>query len=204
MSPPYTCRALILANAINIPFATWLTLRSLVVLPTARGQSPFLCLFLIALQHTLHEIAQRAPKVFAAIRKTMLINEQHVVLEARIQVRLQSQLNDDRVVVAVNVRVNTVEALEHVANEGRKCLRERDTDAAGKHLLVIDVRLYPCHEMFDILGGGHFRGSLVVFTVLPEVLESTLHQKQSSEQFVRAHTRLSLSSQDSSVASRIR
>jgi hypothetical protein len=66
-------------------------------------------LYLIVLQHALHEIAQRSPEVFAPVCKTMLVNEQNVVLEACVQMWLEPQLNDDRVVVAVDVGVDTVE-----------------------------------------------------------------------------------------------
>ena len=35
----------------------------------------------------------------------MLVNEQNIMLEARVQVRLQAELDDDRVMVTVNVCV---------------------------------------------------------------------------------------------------
>jgi hypothetical protein len=133
----------------------------------------FLYLYLIVLQHALHEIAQRSPEVFAPVCKTMLVNEQNVVLEACVQMWLEPQLNDDRVVVAVDVGVDTVETLEHVANERRECLREWNTNTTREHLLVVDVRLHPCHQVFDVFGSRHLGRSLVVFTVLPEVLKST-------------------------------
>ena len=103
----------------------------------------------------------------------MLVDEENVVLEARVEMRLQSKLDDDRVVVAVDVSVDAVEALEHVANEGWKGLRERYTDTAGEHLLVIDVGLHPGHQVSDVLGRWHLGGALVVLAVLPKVLEST-------------------------------
>lgn len=101
----------------------------------------------------------------------MLVDEQHVMLEARIKMRLEAQLDNDRVVVAVDVGVDAVQALEHVSDEGREGLGERHTDAAREHLLVVDIRLHPCHEVFDVLRRGHLGGLLVVFVVLPEVLE---------------------------------
>ena len=75
---------------------------------------------LITSQHAVHQITQRSPKVFTAIGQSMLIDEQYVVLEAGIEMRLQTQLDDDGVVVAVDVGVDTVEALEHVPNERGK------------------------------------------------------------------------------------
>lgn len=47
----------------------------------------------------------------------MLIDKQHVVLEAGIEMRLETQRDDDRVVVAVDVGINAVEALEDLAEE---------------------------------------------------------------------------------------
>ena len=42
------------------------------------------------------------------------------MLEARVQMRLQAQLHDDRVVVAVYVRVDAIQALEELADESRE------------------------------------------------------------------------------------
>lgn len=57
----------------------------------------------------------------------MLIDEQHVMLEACVQMGFKTQLDDDRVVVTVDVGVNTVEALEDLADEGGECFRKWDT-----------------------------------------------------------------------------
>lgn len=42
----------------------------------------------------------------------MLVNEENVVLEARVQMWFKTQVDDNGVVVAVNVRVHSVQALE--------------------------------------------------------------------------------------------
>ena len=55
----------------------------------------------------------------------MLIDEEHVLLEAGVQMRLQAKLPDDRVVVAVYMGVDSVHALEDLSNKGREGLRER-------------------------------------------------------------------------------
>jgi len=44
----------------------------------------------------------------------MLVDKQNVVLEACVQMGLQTQVDDNRVVVAVNVRVHSVQALENL------------------------------------------------------------------------------------------
>jgi hypothetical protein len=74
--------------------------------------------------------------------------------------------------VAVNVGVDAVQALEHVADEGGKGLGEGHADARGEHGFVVDVGLHPGHQVFDVLGRGHLGGLFEGFGVLPEVFES--------------------------------
>lgn len=57
----------------------------------------------------------------------MLVDEQHVLLEARVQVRLETELSDDRVVVAVDVGVYAIHTLEDLADERGERLWERNT-----------------------------------------------------------------------------
>jgi hypothetical protein len=59
----------------------------------------------------------------------MLVDEQDVVLEARVEMWFEAELDDDRVVVAVYVRIDTVKALEHVADERGEGLGEGYADA---------------------------------------------------------------------------
>lgn len=44
----------------------------------------------------------------------MLVDEEDVVLESRVEMRLQSQMVHDLVVVAVDVGVHAVQPLEHL------------------------------------------------------------------------------------------
>ena len=83
-------------------------------------------MWLIAPQHTLHQISQWAPEILASAREAVLVDEQHIVFKTRVQVRFETQLDDDRVVMAVDVGVDAVEALEHVADEGRESFRKGD------------------------------------------------------------------------------
>ena len=57
----------------------------------------------------------------------MLIDEQNIMLEARIQVRLKSQLHNDRIMVTVNMGIHSVQTLEELSNQGRECLWEGNT-----------------------------------------------------------------------------
>ena len=71
--------------------------------------------FLVAAQHAVHQIPQWAPVVLAA-GEVVLVDEEHVLLEARVEVRFQAELADDWVVVAVDVGVDAVHAFEDLAD----------------------------------------------------------------------------------------
>jgi hypothetical protein len=102
----------------------------------------------------------------------MLIDEEDVVLEACIEMWLEAQLHDDRVVVAVDVCVDAVQAFEDLLDGCLEVFGEGDADAAGENGFVVDVRLHPCHQVFDVCGRGHLCGFGVSRCgVLPEVFE---------------------------------
>lgn len=84
---------------------------------------------------------------------------------------LEAELADDGVVVAVDVGVDAVEALEDLADEGREGLGEGHADAARQHRLVVDVALHPAHQLLDVGRRRHLRRPLVRLAVLPEVFE---------------------------------
>lgn len=102
----------------------------------------------------------------------MLIHKQNVVLETRIEMRLQPQLHHNWVVVAVDMCVYAIQPLEDLLDSGREVFGEGDADAAGEDSLVVDVRLHPCHQVLDVGWGGHLGGFWVASCgVLPEVFE---------------------------------
>lgn len=70
---------------------------------------------LIAPQHTVDQVPQRTPKVLAT-REAVLIDKQDVMLEAGIEVRLQSKLDDDGVVMAIDVCVDPIKSFEKLAD----------------------------------------------------------------------------------------
>ena len=73
--------------------------------------------------------------------------------------------------MAVDMCIDTVQALEHVADERREGLGERYANATWEHLLVIDVGLHPCHQVLDVFGCGHLGRPLIVFAILPKIFE---------------------------------
>lgn len=58
-------------------------------------------------QHTVDEIAQRAPEVLTR-RQIVLVDEQHVVLEARVEMWFKAEMGDNWIMVTVNVSVDAV------------------------------------------------------------------------------------------------
>lgn len=69
--------------------------------------------------------------------------------------------------VAVNVGIDSVETLEDLEDQGTKGSREAYADSRWEHGFIVDVGLYPGHEVFDVLWGCHLRGLLVLVVVLP-------------------------------------
>jgi len=108
-------------------------------------------------QHVLYEIAiidqdqmltttedfcspKWSVEVFAcSLIQLMLIYEQHIMLEASVKMRLQAQVDDDGIVVAVDVCVYSVEALEELAESCREMFREGHADAGREDRLVVNI-----------------------------------------------------------------
>jgi len=101
----------------------------------------------------------------------MLVDEEHIMFEAGVEMWFKPKLHNHRIVVAVYVSIHPVQTLEELLYEGWKGFREWHTDSAWKHLFVVYVTLCPAHEMLDILRSRHFRWPLEVFGILPQVFE---------------------------------
>ena len=102
----------------------------------------------------------------------MFVYEKHVMLEARVKMRLESKMDHDRVVVTVDVRVDAVETLEDLANGGSEGFWKANANPRGKHGFIVDIGLDPGHEVLDVFRRWHFGRTFVVFGILPEVFES--------------------------------
>lgn len=57
----------------------------------------------------------------------MLVDKENIVLETGVEVWLEAQVDNHRVVVTVDVGIYTVHSFENLANETEKWLREWDT-----------------------------------------------------------------------------
>lgn len=129
---------------------------------------------LITLQHAFDQIAQRAPVVFAAaLLKPVLIDEQNIVLETGVQVRFETQVHNDLIVVTIDVRVDSVKPFEKLSYRAWEMLWEWDADTRWEGRFVVDVRLHPRHEVFDVFWSRHLCGlGIACCSVLPKVFES--------------------------------
>ena len=76
---------------------------------------------LVTLQHAFDQISKRTPEVLST-GQIVFVNEQNVMLEARVQMWFQSQLDNDRVMMTVYVGIHTVQALEELTYQGWKRL----------------------------------------------------------------------------------
>lgn len=66
-------------------------------------------------KHAINQVAERTPEVFTA-GKAVLIDKEDVVLKARVEVGLKTELSNDRVMMAVDMGVNSVHPLEHLSD----------------------------------------------------------------------------------------
>lgn len=57
----------------------------------------------------------------------MFVNEEYIVLEAGVEVGLETEMHNHWVVVAVNVGIHSVETLEDLAQETGEGFREGNT-----------------------------------------------------------------------------
>lgn len=87
---------------------------------------------LITPQHAVDQITKRSP-VILSTGQLMFIDEQDVVLEAGVQMWLETEVNHDRVVMAVDMGVDTVQTLENLAEKTGESLGEGDTCNAETH-----------------------------------------------------------------------
>ena len=97
---------------------------------------------LVAAQHTLDQLAQRAVPLSlgipsaALISKSKLFHKQDVVLEASVEVSFETKTSDDTVVMAVDVGVDAIETLEDLFDGGLEGRRERHSRVGGEDVRV--------------------------------------------------------------------
>jgi hypothetical protein len=102
----------------------------------------------------------------------VLVNEENVMFETGVKMSLKTKLTYNRVMVTVYVSIYAIHPLEDLSNHAGEGLWERDANSAGENGLVVYVALNPTHEVFNVRWCWHFRWPLVVFGVLPQILES--------------------------------
>lgn len=93
------------------------------------------------------------------------------MLESGVEVSLEAQTADDAVVVAVDVCVDSVEALEDLLDGGLEGSGEGHARLGGEEVGVGQQVRGPGEQVGDVAWGGQTRGSGVLGRVVPEVLE---------------------------------
>lgn len=83
----------------------------------------------ITSEHTFHKIAEWSPEVFTT-GKTMLVNEENIVLKAGIEMSLQPKFTNHRVVMTVYVCINPVHPLEYLTDHAWEGLGKRNAYSA--------------------------------------------------------------------------
>lgn len=67
----------------------------------------------ITLQHTVNKITQRSPEIFpTSFFQVELVHEQDVVLEACVQMWFKTKMYDNRIVMAIDMCVYSIESFE--------------------------------------------------------------------------------------------
>lgn len=80
---------------------------------------------IIGPENRLNHVRQRPIKVFPRL-EVELFDEQNVVLETGVHVRIEPQCHNDGIVVAVDVRIDTKEAFDKLADSRLEVLGEMD------------------------------------------------------------------------------
>jgi len=106
------------------------------------------------------------------VNQIKLVNEQEEVPVARVQMRFNSQRAYMVEVVAVYMRIDP----EEPTHNGAYCVAEisgkRYANLVWENVLVVKNALRPVHQGIDVVRGGKLRWSLVLDSVLPEILVS--------------------------------
>jgi len=94
------------------------------------------------------------------------------MFETGVQMRLQPQVHNDRVMMTVDVGVDAVQSLEQLFDGALEMFRKRCANAGGEDGFVVNEGLGPGHEVLDVFWGRHFGGfGVASWGVLPEILE---------------------------------
>lgn len=62
-----------------------------------------------------HQIPQWTPKILAT-SQTVFVNEQHIMLKTSVEMRLKTKLDNDWIMMAVNVGIDTIKPFEKLTD----------------------------------------------------------------------------------------
>jgi hypothetical protein len=70
---------------------------------------------LVGSEHALDQIHKRPIEILATCQ-AVFINKQHIVFETGVEMRLEAQLDDDRVMVTVDMGIDSIHSFEELTN----------------------------------------------------------------------------------------
>lgn len=93
------------------------------------------------------------------------------MLEARVQMRLETQAAHHAVMMAINVRVYAIQTFEDGANGGLEAARKRHAGTSGENGRIAEVVAGPSEQMRNVRRRGQSRGFGESRGVVPQVFE---------------------------------
>lgn len=93
------------------------------------------------------------------------------MLETSVEMGLQAETSNDAVVMAVDVGVDAIEALEDLFDGGLEGRRERHSWVSREDVCVREKVRCPGEEVGDVAGSGKTDGTRELWRVVPQVLE---------------------------------
>lgn len=108
----------------------------------------------------------------SSVDEVELLNKENEVLEGGVEVGLLLQLHDRVKMLMVDVSVNPEQALQDGFGHGHEVFGEGNSNLRGKKCLIIQLILYPGHQVVYVLGSRAFDRLLNVGTISPVILIS--------------------------------
>lgn len=108
----------------------------------------------------------------SSVNEVELLNKENEVLEGGVEVGLLLQLHDGVKMLMVDVSVNPEQTLQDGFGHRHEVFGEGNSNLRGKKCLIIQLILYPGHQVVYVLGSRAFDRLLNVGTISPVILIS--------------------------------
>lgn len=118
----------------------------------------------------LNQVLER--RQLPPVDQVELLHKEDEVLEGGVEVSLFLQLHHRVKMLVVDVCVDPEQTLQDGLGHRHEVLGEGHADLGREEGLVVQLVLYPGHQVVNVLGGGAFDGLLNVGAICPVVLVS--------------------------------